>query len=473
MRVAFFASEVFPYAKTGGLADVCGSLPLALEKLGVKVIIFLPRYRVIDPNRFGLKRLNNHVWTATLGKDIQVFFLEEEKFFDRDGLYGDAAGDYPDNLERFQYYCAKSLDIIKQLNLKIDLVHCHDWQTALIAPYLKFLHGRDPFYAGIKSILTIHNLAYQGIFPKEKYPKLGLEERLFSPEGFEFYNQINFLKAGIMYNDVLTTVSNTYAKDIKTERLGCGLDGVLRSRKEEIVGILNGIDEDTWNPAIDLYIKSKYSPADDLAKKYINKADLQQISKLLVSTDVPLFGFVGRLSHQKGIDLIFDAMEDLLKMDLQVVFKGVGDGKYYPLLKNLATKYPKKFALHVTFDEKLAHQVYAGSDIFLMPSVYEPCGLSQMISLKYGTVPLVYHTGGLIDTVQPYEQGGNGFVFKDYTVKDFIKTVKTAIEVYHNKSKFNELVANAFQCHFSWTESAKQYLALYEGVAAQKEAVES
>ena len=470
MRIAFFSSEVFPYAKTGGLADVCGSLPLALEKLGAQIVIFLPRYRCVNPEKFHLKRLNNHVWTTTLGKDIQVLFVEEERFFERDGLYGDAAGDYPDNLERFQSYCARSLEILKQLNLKIDLVHCHDWQSALIPTYIKFLYGKDPFYSGVKSILTIHNLAYQGIFSKEKYPKLGLEERLFAPEGFEFYNQINLLKGGIMYSDVLTTVSNIYAKDIQTERLGCGLDGVLRSRKEGIVGILNGIDEDVWNPATDDYIESRYSPA-DISKKYVNKRHLQQLSKLPVRGDVPLFGFVGRLSHQKGIDLIFEGMEELLKMDLQIVLKGVGDGKYYPLLKSLTEKYPQKFALHVTFDEKLAHQVYAGSDIFLMPSVYEPCGLSQMISLKYGTIPLVYHTGGLIDTVQPFEKGGNGFVFKQYTAADFIKTVKTAVETYHNKAKFEPLIRKAFECHFSWRDSAKQYLALYEGVAA-KETVE-
>jgi starch synthase len=471
MRVALLSAEVFPYAKTGGLGDVCGSLPLALEKLGVKTTIFLPRYRHIDPVKFHLKRLNNHVWNTTLGKDIQVYFIENEKFYDRDGLYGDTAGDYPDNLERFQYYCAKSLETLKQLNVKIDIVHCHDWQAALAAPYLKFAFNKDPFFAGTKSILTIHNLAYQGIFSKERYPKLGLEEKLFSPDGFEFYGQINLLKAGILYADVLTTVSNTYAKDIQTERLGCGLDGVLRGRKDGVVGILNGIDEDVWNPATDDYITSRYSLA-DISKKSVNKRELQQLSKLPVRGDVPLFGFVGRLSHQKGIDLIFDGMEELLKLDLQFVLKGVGDGKYYPLLQNLMNKYPQKFAMHMAFDEKLAHQIYAGSDIFLMPSVYEPCGLSQMISLKYGTIPLVYHTGGLIDTVQPFEDGGNGFVFKDYTVAQFIKTVKSGVDLYHNKSNFEALMRKAFQCHFSWKDSAQQYRALYEGVAA-KETVES
>lgn len=471
MRVAFFSSEVYPYAKTGGLADVCGALPLALEKLGASVIIFLPRYRSIDPQAFGLKRLNNHVWTSTLGKNIPVYFIENERYFDRDGLYGDAAGDYPDNLERFQYYCAKSLEIIKQLNLKVDIAHCHDWQAALIPAYLKFLYGKDPFYSGIKSILTIHNLAYQGIFPKEKYPKLGLEERLFNQEGFEFYNQISLLKGGIVYSDVLTTVSNTYAKDIQTERLGCGLDGVLRRREDGIIGILNGIDDTTWNPAADENIAAKYS-VQDMSKKYINKEDLQKISKLPVRKDVPLFGFVGRLSHQKGIDLIFEALETILKMDLQVVVKGVGDGKYYPLMEKMSAKYPEKLALHMTFDERLAHQVYAGSDIFLMPSVYEPCGLSQMISLRYGTVPLVYHTGGLVDTVQSFEKGGNGFVFKDYTNADFIKTVKTAVDLYHSKLKFEELAKRDLQYDFSWTRSAQQYFSLYERVG-QKEALAS
>lgn len=471
MRVAFFASEVYPFAKTGGLADVCGSLPLALEKLGANISVFLPRYSCIDPRSFGLKRLNSHVWMSTLGKNIQVYFLENEKFFDRDGLYGDAAGDYPDNLERFQFYCARSLEVIKQLNLKIDIVHCHDWQAALIPAYIKFLYAKEPFFAGVKSILTIHNLAYQGIFPKEKYPKLGLEERLFTQDGFEFYNQINLLKGGIIYSDVLTTVSNTYAKDIQSERLGCGLDGVLRQRQDGIIGILNGIDDSIWNPATDELIAVKYT-ADDLAKKQMNKAELQRLSKLPVRPDVPLFGFVGRLSHQKGIDLIFESLETLLEMDVQIVLKGVGDGKYHSRLETLSAKHREKFALHVAFDEKLAHKVYSGSDIFLMPSVYEPCGLSQMISLKYGTIPLVYHTGGLIDTVQPFEKGGNGFVFKDYTVEAFIKTVKDAVALYHNKKKFEELSRLAFQYHFSWADSARQYFSLYERVI-QKEAMAS
>ncbi|MDP2654821.1 MAG: glycogen synthase GlgA [Candidatus Omnitrophota bacterium] len=460
MRIAFFSSEVVPFAKTGGLADVCGSLPLALEKLGAEMVVFLPRYQCIVPSKFQLKRLNSSVWTTVIGDNVQVYFIENEKYFDRAGLYGNSEGDYPDNLERYQFFCAKSLEVLKQLNLKIDIAHCHDWQTALVPAYLKFLHAKDPFFAGVKSVLTIHNLAYQGVFPKERYPLLGLEEKLFNSEGFEFYDQINFLKAGIVFSDSVTTVSNTYAKDILGERLGCGLHGVLRTRKDEVAGILNGIDAETWDPATDPLIAERFT-RDDPGGKIKNKRKLQELSQLPVLDDVPLLGFVGRLSHQKGIDLIYDAMQDLMSMDLQLVVKGLGEGKYHAMLRALQHRFPDKFALHIIFDENLAHQVYAGSDIFLMPSVYEPCGLSQMISLKYGTIPLVHHTGGLVDTIRPYDQGGNGFVFQDYSLKDFLHAVREAVKIYHRKTVFAGLVKKAFDCHFTWDDSARQYMDLY------------
>ncbi len=461
MKVAFCSSEVVPFAKTGGMADVCGALPLALEELGIRVVILMPRYKCIVSRDHDIRALNNDVSTTTIGKDIQVYFIENEVFSGRDGLYGESNGDYPDNLERFQLYCFKALEVLKQLNIDVDIFHCHDWQAALIPVYLKFLLHKDSFYKDMKSVLSIHNLAYQGIFPKKAFPKLGLKQSLYRSGGFEFHDKINLLKAGILHSDAVATVSPGYAREIQTEDYGCGLDGVLRSRKDSIPGILNGLDNTVWNPQSDKLIAHRYS-AQDIAGKYKNKAELQKQCKLPIRSDVPLFGFVGRLSYQKGIDLISEGMPTIARMDLQMVFLGVGDDKNHEIVKNMASRYPKKIAACLEFNEKLGHQIYAGSDIFLMPSVYEPCGLSQMISLRYGTVPLVHKTGGLKDTVTAYDRGGNGFVFTEYTPDAFVAAVKQAVDVYHDKSGFKRLVQKAFECHFSQTDSARQYRELYD-----------
>ena len=464
MKVAFCSSEVVPFAKTGGMADVCGALPLALEQLGQQIIIILPFYRGIDSKKYGIKKINEHCSTTKIGKSVQVYFIDHPVYFERDGLYGDNKGDFSDNLERFQYFCWQALKILKQVDSKVDIVHCHDWQTALIPAYLTFPLKGDGFYQEMKTVFTVHNLAYQGIFPKTEFPKLKLDRKLFEREGFEFYDQINLLKGGIIYSDRVTTVSKQYAREIQTQKLWCGLDGVLRSRKDLVVGILNGIDYEVWDPQNDPWIEKNFS-WEDIEGKYINKNYLQEYFKFPNQKEAPLFGFVGRLSYQKGLDLVCEAIDEIGRMDLQLVFLGVGEKKYHKLIKDMASRYSQKIAVHLKYDERMAHMVYAGSDLFLMPSVYEPCGLSQMISLRYGTIPLVFKTGGLADTITSFDSAdgqGNGFVFTKYDKESFVDAVKAAVKAYKDKKIFSKLVQRAFQFRFSWKDSAKQYIALYE-----------
>ncbi|MCK5581023.1 MAG: glycogen synthase GlgA [Candidatus Omnitrophica bacterium] len=460
MKIVFFSSEVFPFAKTGGMADVCGALPLAYEQLGNAVVVFLPYYKCVELDHKNVQEVSPGVYLTWMGEYIRVFFIKNDELFGREGLYGDPSGDYADNLERFQCFCQKSLEVLKQQEIKADILHSHDWQTALIPVYVKYALQEDPFYKEMKTVISLHNLAYQGLFPEEEFAKLNLSQDVFDDAGFEFFGKMSLLKAGIVTSDLVTTVSPTYAKEIQTKEQGCGLDDVLRAREESMIGILNGLDYSIWNPKADSLLASKYSK-EGLEGKRKNKHALQKMAKLAIKPEVPVFGFVGRLSHQKGIDLIEEAMEDIIAQDIQFVFLGVGEEKYELLLKELAARYPDKISVNIAFDEKMAHQIYAGSDFFLMPSQYEPCGLSQMISLRYGTIPVVHRTGGLADTVTPFDQDGNGFVFDEYTKDAFVSVVSGAVDFYQGRSAFAALVEKAFTYDFSWKESAKQYLGLY------------
>ena len=465
MKIAFCSSEVFPFAKTGGLADVCGALPLALAKLGHQIVIFLPHYKSIDQKKFSITKVNERLSKTTLAKNIEVYFIRQDGLFNRSGLYGDEKGDYPDNLERFQFYCRSVLDLLKQLNIEADIIHCHDWQTALISVYLKEKYQDDSFYSSMKTLLTIHNLAYQGIFPREEYKKLGLKEDLFGLEGFEYFGKINLLKAGIIFSDAVNTVSPQYAKEIQTHEFGCGLEGVLRLHKDSVVGILNGLDHEFWNPRTDRLIEKNYSSDDFVKGKLENKKALEKTTGLSVDAKVPLFGFIGRMAHQKGIDLILDSAEELARLNAQFIIQGTGDGEYSAKLREICQRFPEKFAVWFKFDEKMAHQIYAGSDFFLMPSLFEPCGLSQMISLRYGTIPIVFKTGGLVDTIISFDKNkeqGNGFMFEDYTQEGFVSVIKTAVGVFHNKKEFHHLIEDGLQADFSWDQSAKQYAGLYQ-----------
>jgi starch synthase len=457
MKIVMCASEVVPFAKTGGLADVAGALPLALEDLGEEVIVVMPAYKTTQSPKFNIKRSKEDISYSIMGKNIKVYFVESEKYFNRDGLYGDKTGDYPDNLDRFSYYCKRTLELLKEINFRPDIIHVHDWQACLIPVYLKNLYAKDSFYKNIKTILTIHNIGYQGLFSKEEFPRLGLDWSLFNMEMLEFYGKINILKGGMVFCDIINTVSPTYSKEIQTKEFGFGLEGILNKRCTSVFGILNGLDYSIWNPETDKFISQDYS-LQDIDGKYKDKEDLQRICKLPIKNEIPLFGIVSRLAQQKGFDILAEAIDRICKMKLQLVILGTGDLKYHELLEKMVKKYPKVISLHLKFDDPLAHKIYAGSDIFVMPSKYEPCGLGQMISLKYGTIPLVFKTGGLADTVT----GENGFVFENYNKEDLIKTIKKATQAFANKKKWHALIENTMQCNFSWGESAKEYIRLYE-----------
>ncbi|VAX35320.1 Glycogen synthase, ADP-glucose transglucosylase [hydrothermal vent metagenome] len=474
MNVIFCSSEVVPFAKTGGLADVCGALPLALEKIGVNVSIFLPHYPCVEKVGYTVKAIDKNVLMTTIGTNVKVYFVENKHFFDRDEIYGGADGDYKDNLERFQFFCMQILVLLKEWNEPIDILHCHDWQTALIPVYLKEKYDDDSFYADTKSILTIHNLAYQGVFPAKIYDKLGLDPKLFNHKVFEFFDKVNLLKAGIVYSDEVTTVSPQYSKEIQTKEFGCGLEGVLHAREETVAGILNGLDYDVWNPQTDEFIIKNYNGNNFCEGKEINKKAVQEELGLPIQKNVPLFGFIARLTHQKGIDLVLESIDVLAQLDVQIIIQGIGDEKYYSLVSELALRYPKKVAVCLEFNDHIAHQVYAGCDLFLMPSLFEPCGLSQMISLQYGTVPIVFKTGGLADTIQPFDSitgEGNGFVFEEYTQKSFIQVIKGAMDVFGEKEVFTQIIHNAFASNFCWEKAAEEYKKNYQCMLSASQGV--
>jgi starch synthase len=456
MKIAMIASEVVPFAKTGGLADVVGALPLALEDCGQEVIIIMPRYKCITDVKFKINRVSKNISSSVIGKNVKVYFIENSAYFNRDGLYLDKDGDYKDNLERFSFFCRQAFDLLKEINFSADILHLHDWQASLVAVYLKESYAKQNFYRKMKCILTIHNLGYQGIFAKEEFSKLKLDWNLFDINGLEFYNKVNLLKGGIIFSDFINTVSPTYAKEIQTKELGFGLDGLLRQRKDTVSGILNGLDYSVWDPNTDKFIMLNYSKR-SLADKVLNKEHLQKICGLPIDKNIPVLGIVSRLAEQKGLDIFADSLDELCKMDMQLVILGTGDLSYHQILKSYIQKCPEKISLNLKFDDPLAHKIYAGSDIFLMPSKYEPCGLGQLISLHYGTIPLVYKTGGLADTINKH----NGFVFTDYTRVGLLKSIKKALLVFKEKDKWARLVSNAMECNFSWKASANKYIQLY------------
>ncbi|MFH1442269.1 MAG: glycogen synthase GlgA [Candidatus Omnitrophota bacterium] len=481
MKIAICASEVVPFAKTGGLADVTGALPLFLEKQGHEVVIIMPCYKSISGAKLNYRRLEEDISYSYLDGSInsnfanakfsrgnpdksfnaecgiKVYFIENSKYFSRQWLYGDKHGDYKDNLERFSFYCKRAIKLLKEIDFDCDIIHCHDWQSALIPVYLKAAFGSDKFFSKTKTLLTIHNMGYQGIFPKEQFSILGLEESFFSMDKLEFFGKINILKGGIVFSDYLSTVSPAYSKEIQTKEFGFGLEDILAKRKDSLSGILNGLDYSIWNPQADKIIAANYS-TDDLFGKQKNKQDLQEICGFPKYSDLPLIGIVSRLAEQKGFDLLSELMDEICNMPLQLVILGIGDLKYHRIMEDIAKKYPKVMALFLKFDDQLAHKIYAGSDIFLMPSKYEPCGLGQLISLRYGTIPIVFKTGGLADTVTKER----GFVFEQYEQNELLEIIKQSVDCFKDKDQWQKLMVNAMQCDFSWEESAREYTRLYE-----------
>jgi starch synthase len=463
MRVLFCSSEVFPFAKTGGLADVSSALPQALEKQGCLIKIALPKYRCIKEN-VSLKQALADRNTIKIGQDIDVYFVQNDRYFDREQLYGTKTADYPDNLERFAFFCKQALSSLKEKGFSPHIIHCNDWQTALIPIYLKTIFKDDPFFRHTKTVFTIHNLAYQGIFEKYKFVQTGLDWQLFNVHALEFYGKVNLLKGALLYADFITTVSPSYAQEIQTLKFGCGLEGVLRKRKKDLFGIINGIDYRIWDPKNDDKIASRYG-IENLNRKYINKEKLQQELGLLPDRDIPLLGIISRLASQKGIELIISAFDEMIKRNLQFVLLGTGDTKYHLLLEKVKQKRYKNISINLLFDAILAHKIYAGCDMFLMPSYYEPCGLGQLISLKYGTIPIVRKTGGLADTIIDYDtrtSTGNGFVFTKYNTAQMVHAIIRALHLYRNKAVWQKLVLNAMSYDFSWQASAKKYIELYK-----------
>jgi starch synthase len=480
MKILFVAAEVAPFAKVGGLADVVGSLPKALEQLGHDVKILKPKYRQVDSAKWGLRKfidnweisrplpgLQTHfdAYKTQLPKsNVETIFIANDFYFNRPEIYLEKGKDYEDNAERFAFFCRAVMAVSQGLNWQPDIVHCHDWQTALVPTYQKIFYMDDPFWKKVRSVFTIHNLAYQGLFPPEKLGILGLPDWTFQPRLVEFWGKINLMKSGLVYSDRLTTVSRRYSEEIQTQEYGCGLEGILIERKEDLSGIVNGIDYDEWNPATDSELAAHFS-VKDLSGKKINKVKLLKDNHLPVKRkDTPVIGLVSRLADQKGFDIIAEVADEILSLDIQMVILGTGEPKYHELFENLQKKYPKKIAVNLKFDAYLAKMIYAGSDMFLMPSRFEPCGLGQMISLAYGTIPLVRATGGLADTIQDYNpetRTGTGFVFSNYSGADLFQTVKRAVEAYQNKPDWSALVKNALHADFSWDASAKKYSELY------------
>lgn len=465
MKILFASAEAYPLAKVGGLGDVAGSLPKDLALLGHDVRIVMPRYGMIpapkeERARFNVRLPNGAhdvgIVEARLG-DVPVYLLDKPDLYDRPKVY-----EYDDDGKRFGFFCKAILGLPPAADFWPDLIHLNDWHTALVPAFLRASDGGDERLRRIGTVFTIHNLLHQGLFPKDLFDWLGLPGNLWNPEGVEFYGQLNFMKAGILYADQVTTVSPTYAKEIQTQEFGEGLDGVLRTRAAHISGILNGIDYTVWNPAKDSFIAQTYSKS-TVEKKRVNKAALQEQAALPQDPDVPLVGFVGRVTAQKGFDILIDALPELLDQGAQFVLLGTGERKYEDPIADLA-RTRSEFVAWLKYDEALAHRIYAGSDVFLMPSKFEPCGLGQMISLRYGTIPIVRSTGGLADTVidataQPAR--GNGFAFHDYAPGALIDAIQRAVESYRAGRGWKAMVRRGMSIDLSWKTSAREYAALY------------
>jgi starch synthase len=478
VRILFVASEGLPFSKTGGLADVVEALPKALVGQGHEVAVVLPQYRgtksaaVVMPSLtipMGGTRLRfPAIADGTVLNGVRYFFVEDPAYFDRDGLYGGSTGAYPDNPERYAEFCRAAIEVAKHI-WPTDVFHCHDWQTALVPVLLRTSYSDDPLLKDIPVVFSIHNMGYHGQFTRDVLDRVGLPQVLFHPAGIEFFGSVNLLKGGLVFSDYLTTVSRKYAEEIQTPEYGHGLDGVAKSRADRLVGILNGVDYAAWNPEKDKLIAANYS-AKDLSGKQVCKQDLLGVFGL--SHDLlerPVIGIVSRFADQKGFDLIAEKAHELMREDLVLVVLGTGERKYEDLFRALAAAYPGRVGVKIAYDNALAHKVEAGADMFLMPSRYEPSGLNQMYSLKYGTVPIVRATGGLDDSIEPFdvEHGtGTGFKFKEYSGEALLFAVRQALHHYMDERIWKRIQLNGMAKDFSWKRPAAEYAKLYEAARA-------
>jgi starch synthase len=476
IRVIIVSPEAVPFAKTGGLADVAGSLPKALKRLGCDVTLAMPLYRQVVEGGFDIEATDVEI-TINIGlhkikvplfvgsvDGITVYFVKQDEYFDRRYLYGTPDGDYFDNLERFTLFSRGLLGILSKLRIHYDIIHCNDWQTGLIPAYLRSIFKSDKTFKKTASIFTIHNIAYQGVFPATSFDITGLPKDMFKVEGLEYWNKINLLKSGIVFSDLITTVSERYSKEIQTEEFGYGLEGILQKRRACLYGVLNGVDYEQWNPEKDKFIAARYT-REDLSGKKICKKGLIAEFGLRLSIEKPIIAVISRLADQKGFDILSRGIDRIMKMDVGMVVLGTGERRYHQIFNDLARKYPGKLGVKIAYDNALAHKIEAGADIFLMPSKYEPCGLNQIYSLRYGTVPVVRATGGLDDTISGYDNRsgeGDGFKFSEYSPSAMIKKIKEAITLFKDKDAWGRVMRNGMSEDFSWKKSAERYIALYK-----------
>ena len=485
LRILFCASEAAPYAKTGGLADVAEALPAALRDLGCDVRVFIPLYRCVrewvksskvlpapSPITVGVHDYHVNLLETRTFSGIPLYLLEKDEFYDRSYLYGSpAAGDYEDNAERYITFCRTIPSLCHALQWYPSILHLHDWQTGLVAAYHRTLWRRDPAFAASRTVLTIHNLAYQGIFPSHYFSLTNLPQEVFSVHGMEFWGNCNFLKAGLIYSDHLTTVSPRYSREIQNQEAGYGLNGVLLNRADRLTGILNGIDQTVWNPRTDSFIAQNYSATRLAGKRQCKAALLAELGFADEALGLALVGMIGRLATQKGYHLLLEMVDDLMALPVVLVILGSGDAEIEEMVRTMAQRYPERIKICVEFNEPLAHRIEAGADLFLMPSAYEPCGLNQMYSLRYGTIPIVHATGGLDDSVVDVlaePSLGTGFKFYPYEAKALFDSIKAALELFRNREEWLELQRRAMAQEFSWQRSAEQYLGVYERVLSEK-----
>ena len=477
MKILIVTPEAVPYVKTGGLADVTGALVKEYRRMGEEAYIILPLYKKTKGGQSSLRDTGIKI-RVPAGDKIRegkifsnqspAYFIGCDEFFDRQELYGTPKGDYSDNASRFIFFSRGVLETCKRLNLKPDIIHCNDWQTALIPFYLKTLYKEDDFFIKTATLLTVHNLGYQGLFSSSEMPLTGVGRELFNPEDIKFYGKINFLKAGLISADILTTVSNAYAKEILYKEFGFGLEGVLKKRETDLYGVINGIDYEEWDPSKDKFIPENFSIENLKGKAECRR---QLVRELSFETEKrPLIGMVGRFCAQKGLDLVLESIAELLSLEVNLVILGRGDEAFHIGFSEAAKEYKGRFSVITGSEEPLAHKIYAGSDFFLIPSRYEPCGLVQLIASRYGSIPIARRTGGLADTIQDYDpltSEGTGFLFSDYTPSAMLDAIKRALCVYTDRDKMQKMIINVMKKDFSWERSAKRYIELYN-VAIEK-----
>jgi starch synthase len=473
LRILFAASEGLPFSKTGGLADVVEALPKALAAQGHEIAVVLPRYRgnkaatAVLPSLTmpmdGRLRFPSIADGGTLN-NVHYFFLDDPGYYDRDGIYGNSAGDFPDNAERYSEFSRAVIELAKHVWAP-DVIHCHDWQTGLVPVFLRSAYAEDPLVKNIPVVFTIHNIGYQGHFPAAVLERASIPREVYHPAGVEFYGLVNFLKGGLVYADYLTTVSKKYAEEMQTAEFGYGLDGVVRSRADRVVGILNGVDYGVWNPEKDQRIAARYS-VKDLSGKQACKKDLLETFGLSAGHLArPVIGIVSRFADQKGFDLIAATADELMKEDVVLTVLGTGERRYEELFERLANEFPGRVGVRIAYDDELAHKIEAGADMFLMPSRYEPCGLNQVYSLKYGTVPIVRATGGLDDSVESFdmEHGtGTGFKFAEYSGAALLESVRQGLHYFADERIWKRIQLNGMSKDFSWKRPAAEYAKLYK-----------